>query len=139
MHRSVHYPPPVAARDAQLDVDLLAAALRADAADLGQFAELLAGKLQEMLPARTRVERRRAGLMGPKRVQRIVLSLDAVQLELRARGDAIEALRASVSGGIVLKHERIELDDWLRSLSAALAAEAGRSERARATLEQWLL
>lgn len=135
----VHYPPPVAAGEAQLDVDLLAAALRADAADLGQFAELLAGKLQEMLPTRTRVERRRAGLMGPKRVSRIVLQLDTLQLELRAGDGALEPLRASVSGGIVLKHERIELDDWLRELGAALAAEAGRSERARTTLEQWLL
>jgi hypothetical protein len=129
----------VAAGEAQLDVDLLAAALRADAGDLGRFAELLAGKLQEMLPARTRVERRRAGLMGPKQVHRIVLRLDTTQLELRAGDGGLEALRASVSGGIVLKHERIDLDDWLRDLGAALADEAGRSERARATLEQWLL
>jgi hypothetical protein len=130
----------VAADGAQLDVDLLAAALRADARDLAQFADLLAGKLQEMLPARTRVERRRVGLMGPKRVRRIVLRLDAVELELRDQGDgAIEALEASVSGGIVLKHERVELDDWLERLGAALAAEAARSERTRAALERLLL
>jgi hypothetical protein len=128
----------VAADGAQLDVDLLAAALRADAADLAQFAEVLAGKLEAMLPARTRVERRRAGLLGPKRVRRIVLRLDAVELELRAGDGGIETLQASVSGGIVLKREQLLLDDWLRSLGTALAGEAQRSERARATLEQWL-
>ncbi len=128
----------MAADAAQPDVDLLAAALRADAADLSQFADLVAGKLQAMLPARTHVERRRAGLMGPKLVRRVVLRLDDVQFELSADRGAVEALLASVSGGIVLKRERLELDDWLGRLSAALAAEAGRSERARRTLEQWL-
>jgi len=121
-------------------VDLLAAALRADSADLAQFADVLAGKLQAMLPARTRVERRRAGLVGPKRVRRIVLRLDTVQLELHDAGDGtIEALEASVSGGIVLKHERVELGDWLERLSAALAAEASRSQQTREALERWLL
>jgi hypothetical protein len=130
----------VAAHGAQLDVDLLAAALRADSADLAQFADVLAGKLQAMLPARTRVERRRAGLVGPKRVRRIVLRLDTVQLELHDAGDGtIEALEASVSGGIVLKHERVELGDWLERLSAALAAEASRSQQTREALERWLL
>ena len=128
----------MAADAAQPDVDLLAAALRADAADLSQFADLVAGKLQAMLPARTRVERRRAGLMGPKVVRRVVLRLDDVQFELGAEHGAVEPLVASVSGGIVLKRERVELDDWLGRLSAALTAEAGRSERARRTLEQWL-
>ncbi|HZV73230.1 MAG TPA: hypothetical protein VFF79_05910 [Conexibacter sp.] len=128
------------AHGAQLDVDLLAAALRADSADLAQFADVLAGKLQAMLPARTRVERRRAGLVGPKRVRRIVLRLDTVQLELHDAGDGtIEALEASVSGGIVLKHERVELGDWLERLSAALAAEASRSQQTREALERWLL
>jgi hypothetical protein len=130
----------VTAHGAQLDVDLLAAALRADSADLAQFADVLAGKLQAMLPARTRVERRRAGLVGPKRVRRIVLRLDTVQLELHDAGDGtIEALEASVSGGIVLKHERVELGDWLERLSAALAAEASRSQQTREALERWLL
>jgi hypothetical protein len=128
----------VAADAAQPDVDLLAAALRADAADLSQFADLVEGKLEAMLPARTRVERRRAGLMGPKVVRKVVLRLDDVQFELGAEHGAVEALVASVSGGIVLKRERLELDDWLGRLSAALTAEAGRSERARRTLEQWL-
>ena len=129
----------MAADAAQPDVDLLAAALRADAADLSQFADLVAGKLQAMLPARPRVERRRAGFMGPKVVRRVrAEDSTTLQFELGAEHGAVEALVASVSGGIVLKRERVELDDWLGRLSAALTAEAGRSERARQTLEQWL-
>jgi hypothetical protein len=128
----------VAADETELDVDLLAAALRADAADHEQFAEALATKLEMLLPARTRVVRRRAGLMGSKRARSVTLRLDAVELELRADQAGIEPLVASVSGGIVLKRERVELDEWVRRLSAALADEAARSERTRRTLEQWL-
>jgi hypothetical protein len=136
----VQYAAVVAGPGAELDPDRLAAALRADAGDVAQFAELVAGKLEQMLPAQTRVERRRAGMLGPKRLRRIVLRLDVVELELRVGdGGAIEPLIASVSGGIVLKHERVELDDWLGHLSAALTAEAGRSERTRRALEDWLL
>ena len=46
-----------------LDMDLLAASLRADSSDVNAFVESLAAKLEEAVPDHTRVERRRAGLM----------------------------------------------------------------------------
>lgn len=120
------------------DLDLLAASLRADAGDLDTFAESLAAKLEEAMPGVVRVERRRTGLMGPKRVQRIVLDAGERQLELRVSGGAVETFCSRLSGGIVLKREQLQPEDWIRALGEAVAAEAQRSAIARQALERLL-
>jgi hypothetical protein len=122
-----------------VDLDLLAAALRADTSDLGAFVESLAGKLEEVLPGRVRVERRRSGMMGPKFVRRITVDAGSRRLELRANGGSIETFSSKLSGGIVLKSEQLETDAWLGALGEALASEAGRSEKTRQALERLLI
>jgi len=123
----------------EMDLDLLAASLRADSSDLGALAESLAAKLEEALPGRTRVERRRSGVFGPKVVSRIVVDTGERRLELRATSGAFEMLSSRVSGGIVLKSEPLETDAWLAALGEALAAEARRSETTRQALERLLI
>lgn len=131
---------PVVSERTEPDVDALAAALRADAGDLGEFAELLAHKLESALPRHTSVQRRRSGILGPKRVRRIAITLQTERLELLALdGRGVEAQYAKVSGGIVLKHETVGLDEWVVRLSAALADEARRSDEARRALGELLI
>jgi hypothetical protein len=122
-----------------VDLDLLAASLRADRSDLGAFVEGLAAKLEDVLPGRVRVERRRAGMRRPKLVRRIVVDSGDRRLELRASYASIETLSSRLSGGIVLKSERLDIDAWLAALGEALAAEAGRSEQTRQALERLLI
>jgi hypothetical protein len=123
----------------ELDVDVLAASLRADSADVEQYVEVLADKLTGALPGRVEIKRRRAGLMGPKRIERLTVSLTDCRPEVAVNNGAVEAVWTKVSGGIALKHERIDFDDWLRRLSESLASEAQRSERTRAALRQLLI
>ena len=54
-----------------IDIDLVTASLRADASDLRAFVEALAVKLEEAVPGAVSVDRRREGMLGPKRVRRI--------------------------------------------------------------------
>jgi hypothetical protein len=122
-----------------VDVDLLAASLRADASDLAEFAELLARKLEAVLPRYTRIERRRVGVLGPKRVRRITVTLPRERLELLSLEGGVETHCAKVSGGIALKHEPLPLEEWVGRLSSALAKEAGRSEQARRALSDLLI
>ena len=123
-----------------LDIDLLAASLRSDSSDVSAFVESLATKLEEAVPRQVRVERRRPGLFGPKQVRRIALDTDSARLELlRPELGGIETRRSRLSGGIVLKSERVDTDTWLTALGEALATEAGRSERTRQALERLLL
>ncbi|MGP0050970.1 MAG: hypothetical protein ACLPZR_19305 [Solirubrobacteraceae bacterium] len=124
--------------DTGIDIDLLAASLRADAGDLGAFVEALAVKLEQAVPGAVRVERRRDGLFGPKLVKRIAFNAGDQRLELRAEGAAVETRWSRLSGGIVLKSEQLDTDAWLRALGEALAEQARRSQTTRQALERLL-
>ena len=121
-----------------VDLDLLAASLRADSSDLTAFVESLAAKLEEAVPGRVRVDRRRSGMFGPKSVRSVSVDLGEQRLELRADGGAVQTRCARLSGGIVLRNEELDTQAWLGMLSEALAAEASRSEATRRALERLL-
>ncbi len=120
------------------DIDLLAASLRADTSEIGSFVEAVAAKLEVAVPGSVSVERRRDGLMGPKRVMRVILDAGDQRLELVRAGGGVQARCSRLSGGIVLKSEIVETDAWLAALGAALAAEARRSQTTRQALERML-
>ena len=124
---------------APVDIDQVASSLRADASDLGAYVEGLAAKLEDVLPGRVRVQRRRSGLRGPKVVRRIAIEAGDRRLELLSDGGSLETRCSRLSGGIVLKSEVLETDAWLAAVSEALAAEAGRSEKTRQALERLLI
>jgi hypothetical protein len=128
------------AAEENLDIDLPAAALRADGTDLRISIEVLAGKLESTLPGRTRVERRGGGLLGrgQKRVQRIQVELgtdNGMRYELAIEGERIEGFRERKSGGISIKREPLDTDQWVAALTAELRTEAERSSEARSALE----
>lgn len=123
-----------------LELDMIAASLRADTADLGTFIESLAVKLEDAVPGLVEVERAKLGFRGPKVVRKLAVDAGGDRLELiSAGGDRVQALRAHISGGIVLKTEPIDIDNWMVELSEALAREAGRNQRTRQALERLLL
>jgi hypothetical protein len=122
-----------------LDLDLLAASFRADLSDVGAFVEGLAVKLEDLLPTRVRVDRKRAGFRGPKLVQRIEFDASDRRLELRYDGRSIDTRCSKLSGGIVLKSDTIDIDTWLQTLGESLAAEAQRSATTRQALERLLM
>ncbi len=123
---------------ANLDLDLIAASLRADTSDLRAYVESLAAKLEAAVPERVRVERRRSGLFGGKVVRAIAFDAADRRLEMIYEGGAIQARAAKLSGGIVLKNETLATDEWVAALGEVLAAEAQRSEVTRRALERLL-
>ncbi len=121
-----------------VDMDLLAASLRADSSDLAVFVESLASKLEQAVPGRVRIDRRRSGMFGPKEVRGLAVDLGDQRLELRAERGTVQTRCSRLSGGIVLRNEVLETDEWLAALSEALAGEARRSETTRKALERLL-
>ncbi|MBV8711203.1 MAG: hypothetical protein JOY56_05470, partial [Solirubrobacterales bacterium] len=93
------------ADDSTLDLDLLAASLRADSSDLRAFVESVAAKLEQAVPGRTRVERRRDGMFGPRSVRRLTVEVGERRLELGVERGGVQTRLARLSGGIVLKNE----------------------------------
>ena len=122
-----------------LDLDLLAAALRADSTDVNTFVESLAAKLEAAVPGRVRVQRRRDGMFGPKKVRTVAVDLDDRRFELVSEGAGVQTRCAKLSGGIVLKNEDFPTDAWLATLGEALATEAQRNETTRKALERLLI
>jgi hypothetical protein len=122
-----------------LDLDLLAASLRADLSDVHAFVESLAVKLEEAIPGRARVDRRRSGIFGGRQVRSIAVDVGERRLELELVGGALQTRACRVSGGIVLKREPVDPDAWLSQLGEALAEEARRSEATRRALERLLI
>jgi hypothetical protein len=121
------------------DLDLVAAALRADMTDISAFVEGLATRLELALPGLARVKRSRSGLRGPKVVSEITVQTRDERLQLEREGGMIRTARARVSGGIVISTEAIDIDAWLAALSVAVADQARRSERTRLALQQLVL
>ncbi len=123
-----------------LEMELLAASLRADSTDLKAFMEALATKLQGSLPNQTIVQRQ-SGLFAKEHpVKEIAVTLGDYQYRIkRERQGPLLAERVKVVRGIVLKSEQIPLEQWIDELAGSLAQEAANSFQARAALEQFLL
>lgn len=117
--------------------DLAAAGLRGDGTDVRISVEVLAGKLEEALPGRTRVKRGGGGLLGrgPRRVQALQVELAGTRYELLVAAAGLEASRQKEVGGVVIKREALAPEAWIAALTSDLQAEAERSADARAALE----
>ncbi|MGB8994078.1 MAG: hypothetical protein WCB57_09600 [Pseudonocardiaceae bacterium] len=126
------------------DVQLLAAMLRTDRAEVASYARVLSGALAQALPAgmveldyhRT-VGDRLAGRSG--RAVRIVVHGENRDLELRqGKNGQIEAELQQVVRGVVISRRSIGVDEWLQALAEDITRAAARDASAREALERLL-
>ena len=126
------------------DVQLLAATLRSDRADVESYARVLSGALAGALPAgMVEIEHKRgladrmAGREG--RAVAVVVHGQDRELELRegARG-GVEAQVRQVVRGVVISRKAVGVDEWLHALAEDLTRIAARDAAARAALERLL-
>jgi hypothetical protein len=123
------------------DFDLVAASLRSDAGDMHGFVEALAVRLEQALPAQTRVKRRSRRFLSGEKVVRLIevaAGESLYALEVGDRG-GVEARRSAAVRGIVLKNDPLPLDEWIDSLARDLTEQAQASEQGRLALERLLL
>lgn len=126
--------------DRPLQMEILAASLRADTTDLKAFLEALAVKLEGSLPNQTTVTRHSSIFSREHPVKEINVTLGDYQYRIsRERQGPIITQRAKVVRGIVLKTDQIPLEQWIEELAAALAEVAASNSQARTALERFLL
>jgi hypothetical protein len=126
------------------DVQLLAAMLRADQAEVATYARVLSGALAAALPTgmvelgyRRTVGDRLAG--RPGHAIRVVVHGQNRDLELReGSGGQIEAELHQVVRGVVISRRSISVDEWLQALAEDITLAAARDTAARAALERLL-
>ncbi|HET9171409.1 MAG TPA: hypothetical protein VFN97_18360 [Actinospica sp.] len=126
-----------------MDVELLAAALRQDSADLDVYAKVLSVNLVESLPqGAVQVERKRSMSDRVSGREGTVTSLDVaigdVRLGLRMdRGRPVGEICKEVRG-VVLSRQQVGLDEWIEALARGIAESAASSARAREALQRYL-
>lgn len=124
-------------------VDLVAAALRADSADLDSYHRVLSTTLAELLPpGMVAVERDRSmkeRLAGqPGRATSIRVQLGDRMLELTAAKGRIQGAVARSVRGVVISRQEVTVAEWTRQLAQYLAQAAAESAAARASLARLL-
>jgi hypothetical protein len=137
----VSQPPAVPEPD---DIELLAAALRADSTDLEVYSRVLTTSLADALPAgMVEVDRdqsmrdRLAGRPGVVRSLRI--GFGEISLELvRGKSGTPVARAARAVRGVVISSREVTIDEWTRLLADQLASQARDSAAARAALSKLL-
>jgi len=122
------------------DLHLIAAALRADHADIASYTRVLTTVLGDALPpGMVEVEYKRtlADRMGGRLGQpvRLTVTTEGQQLELDAGGRA--EVRQIVHN-VVIKRNKVGVDEWLTALAEVLAGLASRNAAARAALTNLL-
>ena len=118
-------------------LNLPAAAVRADQAEVAMSVEVLAGTLEQALPRIAAVERRKVGGFRSKRreVQRIAVALGEEQFELSNDPQGIRCTRYKVVRGITLSRQELPMADWITEVIAAVSRRAEVGERDRIALE----
>ena len=126
------------------EVEAIAAALRADTADLDVYARVLSTSLAEGLPAgMVTVDRNRSlgdRMAGrPGVVAAVHIAVGDWQLELlRGRGGAPDARVARRVRGVVISSKQVSIEEWVQMLAHRLAEAAQASAEARAALGRLL-
>jgi hypothetical protein len=125
-------------------IDMLAAALRRDSADLEIYVRVLTESLADALPPgsltferRRRMSDRLSGRQGT--VERLEVSLDDRRLTLTLPQGRPQGEVATVVRGVVLSRKPVAMDEWVKELATALSLRAQSDARARAALEKLVL
>ena len=129
--------------DNEQDIELLAAALRADGTDVAAFTRVVVATLAATLPAGlVDVERKRTmadRLSGRDGEPTAVRARFATrELELRHGPGGAETEIRTVVHGVVLSRQRVPVSEWVRALAEELNALAASSADARAALARLL-
>ncbi|MGA3215288.1 MAG: hypothetical protein ABSD97_06315 [Acidimicrobiales bacterium] len=124
-------------------VDLVAAALRADTADLDSYHRVLSSTVSDMLPVgMVEVDRERsmkdrmAGREG--RATSIRIRLGELTLELVTRHGGLVATASREVRGVVISRQEISIAEWTQLLAQHLAKLAAESADARSALAKLL-
>jgi hypothetical protein len=118
--------------------DVLAASIRADAADLGIFMEVLGSKLEGALPGEVEIKRQGGLFRRNRAVEALSVKLGDRRFDLRHEPPMVRAQIARSARGITLRTDEVSLDAWIAELSKALEERASASAEARAALTRML-
>lgn len=125
--------------DGSYDLALAAATLRANGSDVQALLSALVSGLTDALG--TRIETTFAGgrLRKSRDLASVRIMVGDEQFEATVDGPRLRCGLSHVSGGIRIRNELLDVDEWITRLVTSLANEATRSESARRALEHLVI
>jgi hypothetical protein len=125
--------------DPELDVDVIAAALRADGAEAGDLMDLLGTKLEGAVPGCIEVKRSGGLFSRKKTVDTITAAFaDAHYVLVRQKHGPV-ASRAKVVRGVKIATREIPMTDWVAEVARELQRIGATNADARRALQRLVL
>jgi hypothetical protein len=122
------------------DFDLSAAWFRRAQSDTKPFIEAFAVRMEDALPGRVVVERRKDGLFSKhSHVVSVAIATERNKYVLSFEKSHLVASRMNIVGGINLKTQVMEIPEWLVDLNHDIRVIADRAGAAQNILHDFLM
>lgn len=122
--------------DAAYDLEFATASLLGDNKDVHVLLKVLVGQLSDAFGDRLQVERKGGRFRHSDEIRSVQVTLGNEDFRAEVEGASVACTVGHASGGIRIRSERVEMDEWLRRLLGGLQAEAAHSQVARQALEK---
>lgn len=125
--------------DGSYDLNMAAATLRANSADLRLLLRALSDTLADTLGDRLRVQRGGSRFKKSDVISSVQINMASNQFEAVMEGSDLHCTVGHFSGGIRIRNETVDVNAWIVKLLEALQAEALNSDSARRALENLVI
>jgi hypothetical protein len=121
--------------DDSYDLSLAAASLRSNSADVHVLLKALSSELSDTLGGRLQLEHVGGRFRKTDVIASVRIAMGNETFEAVIEGSVLHCSVGHSSGGIRIRSETVEMDEWIVRLLGALQSEAAHSESARLALE----
>ena len=121
--------------DDSYDLNMAAAALRSNSSDLRLLIKSLCGELADTLGDRLKIQHGGGRFRKSDEISSVQITMANNLFEASLDGANLHCSLGHVSGGIRIRNETLDVNDWILKLLEALRDEAAHSDAARLALE----
>jgi hypothetical protein len=125
----------MAQMDGSYDLNLAAASLRSSSSDVHLLLKALCHELADTLGARLKIQRGTGRLRKSETITSVQITMANELFEAAIEGSSLRCAVGHFSGGVRIRNESVDMDEWIIRLLGALQDEAAHSESARRALE----
>lgn len=125
--------------DQSFDLEMASTTILGENKDVRVLLKVLVSQLSGPLGDRMQVERQGGLIHKSDDVKSLRVQIGGDDFGAEMKGGAVECTVGHSSGGIRIRSERVEMDEWLRRLLGSLQAEADHSQAARHALENMVI
>jgi hypothetical protein len=125
--------------DDAFDLELATTTILGDNRDVQTLLKVLASQLSDPLRDRLQVERQGGLFHKSNAIKSVRAAIGDEDFAAEMTGGAVTCTVGHSSGGIRIRREQVEMDQWLRRLLGALQTEAAHSQAARLALENMVI